>query len=400
MNLNKIFLNRSKWNRFHLTIVSLFLVSVTCLLPAAKKETTKLYYPGKTGIWEIKKAEQVGMDSSLVEAAVKFAKESENTGPKDLASAITAAFSGEPFFKIVGLTKPRGSTNGMIIRHGYIVAEWGDTRRVDMTFSVTKSYLSTTFGLALDQGLVKDVHDKVKLYVTDGKFDSAHNAKIEWHHLLNQTSDWEGTLWGTPDWADRPIPRDKPEEWQRQKLHEPGTYMKYNDVRVNLLAYCLLQVWRKPLPQVLKEKIMDPINASNTWRWHGYQNSWVTLDGMKMQSVSGGGHFGGGMFISTRDQARFGLLFLRKGKWQDKQMISEKWIRMLQVPAKANPNYGYMWWLNDIKEGPLKGFVYSAVGFGGNYIIVDEKNDLLVVVRWMPKLMEFMEKVITAIIKK
>ena len=67
----------------------------------------------------------------------------------------------------------------MIIRNGYIVAEWGDTRRVDMTFSVTKSYLSTTFGLALDQGLLKDVHDKVQLYVTDGKFDSAHNAKIE-----------------------------------------------------------------------------------------------------------------------------------------------------------------------------------------------------------------------------
>jgi len=399
MNVNKIVLNKFKWCRLHLTITLLFLISFTCLLPAAKKSKTKLYYPGKTGIWETRKPEQVGMNSSLLEAAVKFAKENENTQTKDLASAITAAFSREPFFTIVGPTKSRGNTNGMIIRHGYIVAEWGDTRRVDMTFSVTKSYLSTTFGLALDRGLVRDVHDKVKLYVIDGKFDSVHNAKIEWHHLLNQTSDWEGTLWDTPDWADRPVPRNKPEEWQRRKLHQPGSHMKYNDVRVNLLAYCLLQVWRKPLPQVLKEKVMDPINASNTWRWHGYRNSWITLDGMKMQSVSGGGHFGGGMFISTRDQARFGLLFLRKGKWQNKQLISEKWIRMLQVPCKVKPNYGYMWWLESQKESPLKG-VYMAVGFGGNYIIVDEKHDLLVVVRWMPKSMEFMQKVVKAIIKK
>jgi len=56
--------------------------------------------------------------------------------------------------------------------------------------------------------------------------------------------------------------------------------------------------------------------------------------------------------------------------------------------------------LSDIKEGPLKGFIYGAAGFGGNYIVVDEKHDLLVVVRWMPKLKEFMEKVVTAIIKK
>jgi len=74
---------------------------------------------------------------------------------------------------------------------------------------------------------------------------------------------------------------------------------------------------------------MDPIGASDTWRWHGYKNSWVVIDGVKMQSVSGGGHRGGGMFISTRDQARFGYLFLRNGKWKDKQLISEKWIKML-----------------------------------------------------------------------
>ena len=400
MNSNNNVKDKAQWHRLYLIATALFLVSSTCLLPSEKKSKTTPYYPGESGVWETRKPEQVGMDSALLEAAIKFARENENSESRDLTAAITKAFSREPFFNITGPTKPRGGTNGMVIRHGYIVAEWGDTRRVDMTFSVTKSYLSTVFGLALDQGLVRNVHEKVRLYVTDGKFDSEHNAGIEWHHLLNQTSDWEGTLWGTPDWADRPVPGDKPEEWQRRKLHEPGSHWKYNDVRVNLLAYCLLQVWRKPLPQVLKEKIMDPVNASNTWRWHGYRNSWVDLDGSKMQSVSGGGHFGGGMFISSRDQARFGLLFLRKGRWQGQQILSEKWVQMVQKPTEAKANYGYMWWLsNHLKDEELKG-IYLAIGFGGNYIMVDEKHDLLVVARWMPKMPQFIQKVVKAIIKK
>lgn len=82
------------------------------------------------------------------------------------------------------------------------------------------------------------------------------------------------------------------------------------------------------------------------------------------------------MFISTRDQARFGYLFLRNGKWKDKQLISEKWIQMLRVPSKAKPNYGYMWWLNNE-------YIFSAVGFGGNYVTVDQQHDLVVVARWL-----------------
>jgi hypothetical protein len=356
------------------------------------------YYPGKADNWERKKPEDVGMDPALLDKAVEFAKINGWTGPKDLSQAIKRSFGREPFSSITGPTKERGATNGMIIRNGYIVAEWGDTKRVDMTFSVTKSYLSTTAGLALDCGLIKDMHEPVKIYVTDGKFDSEHNRKITWHHLLNQTSDWSGTLWDRPDWSDRP-PRDvKWDDLRERELKEPGTSYKYNDVRVNLLAYSLLQVWRKPLPMVLREKIMDPIKASSTWRWHGYNNSWVILDGMKMQSVSGGGHWGGGMFICTRDQARFGLLFLRRGKWEGKQLLSEEWIDMLRVPTPANPSYGYMWWLNTEMRFPnVPESVYFASGFGGNYIVVIDEYDLVVVVRWCGDLDGVIQRVLESI---
>ena len=150
---------------------------------------------------------------------------------------------------------------------------------------------------------------------------SRTTRKITWDHLLRQTSDWQGTLWGKPDWADRPEGQT-PADWPNRPLSEPGTRYKYNDVRVNVLALRALHVLRRPLPEVLREEVMEPIGASSTWRWHGYENSWIDLDGRRVQSMTGGGHWGGGMFISARDMARFGYLFLRNGKWKDRQIVS------------------------------------------------------------------------------
>lgn len=372
------------------TAFILLLVNLLIIPGVLRAQSDSVYYPSRTGEWESRRAEDMGMNADSLKKAVNFAKVNEFNGPRDLKIAISNSF--EPDNTIVGPTKDRGGPAGMVIKGGYIVAEWGDTKRVDMTFSVTKSYLSTTAGLALDAGLIKDVREKVGGYVRDGTFDSEHNSKITWHHLLNQSSDWSGTLFDKPDWADRPPRRGTPQEWEQRELKEPGTSFKYNDVRVNVLAYSLLQVWRRPLPVILKEKIMDPIGASSTWRWHGYENSWVTIDGLKMQSVSGGGHRGGGMFISTRDQARFGYLFLRNGKWKDKQLISEKWIQMLRTPSEANATYGYMWWLNNVS-------IFSAVGFGGNYVVVDQEHDLVIVTRWLapPKRDEFLIAVINSV---
>jgi CubicO group peptidase (beta-lactamase class C family) len=135
---------------------------------------------------------------------------------------------------------------------------------------------------------------------------------------------------------------------------------------------------------VLKEKIMDPISASSTWRWYGYDNSFVNIDGIMMQSVSGGGHFGGGLFINTLDQTRFGLLFLRKGKWKAQQLVSEKWVDAVHRPSPANKSYGYMWWTNlENKMEGVPGSIYYAEGFGGNFIIIDNEHDMVVVVRWL-----------------
>ncbi|HJW46710.1 MAG TPA: serine hydrolase, partial [Lysobacter sp.] len=244
------------------------------------------YFPPRHQ-WARQAPGQAGFDADKLAAAVDYAKAKAEVEPADMRQVLLDYYEKrEPGYRILGPVIPRAQAGGLVVRGGRIVAEWGDIDRIDMTFSVAKSYLSTVAGLAVDDAAIVAVDDKVAPYVPGPWFKGAQNGSITWTHLLQQTSDWSGSLWEVHDWADRP----EGDEPSKRALHAPGTHYKYNDVRVNLLAFSLLQVLREPLPQVLKTRIMDPIGASATWRWHGYDNSWVLVDGLNMQSVSGGGH--------------------------------------------------------------------------------------------------------------
>jgi len=356
------------------------------------------YFPERNAAWEQKSPKEYNIDTSKLQEAVSFAKSNEYSGSRDLRIAILKGFEREPYHEILGPTKKRGAPAGMILKNGRIIAQWGDIKRVDMTFSVTKSFLSTMAGLAVDNGLISSPNDKVGQYIWDGTFAGDHNSKITWEQLLQQNSAWSGELWGAKDWADRPPKEGGIDDWKFEAPKEPGTFMEYNDVRVNVLAYALTHVWRKPMPLVLKEQIMDKIGASTTWRWHGYDHAWTEIDGIQMKSVTGGGHSGAGLFINTEDMARFGLLFLNNGKWKQERLISENWIKMAVSASEPNANYGYMWWLNNKGDRHWEGLsenIYYAAGFGGNFIVIDKENDLVVVTRWLEprKVSEFMTKV-------
>lgn len=362
-------------------ILFLFLFIVT---PACSQDN--MYFPGRSGTWEKKEASAAGFNGPALEKAVAFARANEYSGDRDLRIAILKGFEREPYHEVLGPTKKRGGPAGILLKNGYLVSSWGDTHRVDMTFSVTKSFLSTMAGLAVDRGIISSVEDKVEEYVWDGTFEGEHNSKITWAHLLQQNSDWSGEIWGGHDWADRPPLQGGLDDWKNRSLREPGTVMEYNDVRVNVLAYALTQVWRKPLPMVLKDEIMDKIGASASWRWFGYDHAWTEIDGVNMKSVTGGGHSGGGIFISAEDMARFGLLFMNDGSWKGEQLISRDWISKAVSPSVPNPNYGYMWWLNRKGEEHWEGLpehLYYAAGFGGNFIVIDPEKDWVLVTRWL-----------------
>lgn len=338
------------------------------------------------GAWERRTPEQAGFDAATLAEAIAFAREKESATPRDLAVAHYLQWGREPHDLLVGPMKERGPATGLVIRRGYLVAEWGEPSRVDVTFSVTKSFLSTVVGLAVARGLIPDIHEPVSRRVPIEEFASPHNRAITWDHLLRQTSDWEGTLWGKPDWADRP--EGEPSTWMKRPRHVPGTVYKYNDVRVNALALAALHVWRRPLPEVASELLMEPIGASSTWSWHGYDTSWVELDGRRVQSVSGGAHWGGGLFIDAYDMARFGLLTLRDGRWGNREVVPASWFALARTPTAAQPTYGFMnFYLNTARKlapsAPEQSWVH--LGNGVNLIYCDPVHDLVVVARWIER---------------
>lgn len=379
-----------------------FLLFVSSLHALAQKST---YFPALNQ-WEHRSPSFFNIDSNKIKEAVSFAQNHENTLPKNQWLSQAMQFGKEPFSDPIGPMADRGPAAGIIIYKGYIIAEWGNPSSVEITHSVTKSMVSSVVGLAFDRGIIRSLDDKVFTYLPPIEvantealpvnqnpiakssfiypFETEHNRKITWEHMLRQSSDWEGVLWGKPDWADRPS--DKPAEWTTRPRFEPGTVYKYNDTRVNALTLATTLVWRKPLPEVLRENIMNPIGASNTWAWTGYKNAWIVMDGKMIQSVSGGGHFGGGMFINAYDMGRFGLLTLRKGNWNGKQILSEDWIRKSTTPGPANAGYGFMnYMLNmDRKMYPsAPASAYAHVGNGTNAIYVDPEHDVVAVIRWI-----------------
>jgi CubicO group peptidase (beta-lactamase class C family) len=156
------------------------------------------------------------------------------------------------------------------------------------------------------------------------------------------------------------------------------------------------------LPEVFRELVMDPIGASPDWEWHGYRNSWVEIDGRRAQSVSGGGHWGGGVFIHARDQARIGLMLLRRGMWGGRRILSEAWIERMLEPCPLHPQYGYLWWLNTDRGlyPSASARSYYARGAGGNLTWVDPENDLVAVLRWTdPAAMDGFMKLATQAIR-
>jgi CubicO group peptidase (beta-lactamase class C family) len=384
------------------TVCSALVVAISMLVAAREQAAARFFPPA--GEWEKRDPASLGLDPVKLDAAIQAALKTENQNTKDLAVDIPNSFRSEaPYNNVIGPTQERAGGNLVVIYKGHAVAAAGDTDRADMTFSVTKTFLSTVVGEAYERGLIKDLNDKAGPYMPEGVdlFASEHNAKITWDHLLRQTSDWSGTLWGKPDWADRPqnclgpgIPVTSIEQCKNRPLREPGSAYKYNDTRVNVLALATLYLFKEPLPQVLKREIMDPIGASNTWHWEPYDNAYVMIDGKKMPSIPGGGHHGGGMFINAWDMARFGYLFLANGKWGGRQLVTEKWIAMARTPG-VNQGYGFMnWMLNANRPNRV-----SFQGNGPNTIYIDWEHDLVIVTRWLRGGNAFVDAVVAGIQK-
>lgn len=350
------------------------LVFVASALPAQRPAT---YFPPR-GEWKTARPADVGMDSAKLQAAIDFA----------LAAPATWDFERDQvrtFGALLGpVPKTRAGTNGIILRHGYIVAQFGDVKASDPVYSVAKSFLSTVAGIASDQGLIRSIDDPVANYILDGGYDSPQNRQVTWKHHLHQTSEWEGVMWGkNADFLG--VEQFGNGERRPRALQAPGSFYEYNDVRINRFALSLARLFGIGVPDVLRTSVMDPIGASSDWKWVPYDNSQVEINGRMVGSVSGGTRWGGGLWINSEDLARFGLLALNKGKWGSRQVVSTKWFDDAVKPSGVGTmDYGYLWWLNTQgRQWPAAPrSSYAAIGNGSNTIWVDPENDIVFVWHW------------------
>lgn len=209
------------------------------------------YFP-PAGTWARRTAAEVAMDPDKLAAAIAFAQSRPSDWPKDFHTQEAR------FGALLGpMPKDRADTNGLVIRHGYVVAEFGETDRVDPTYSVAKSMLATVALIALRDRRITDLDAPVGSLVRDGGYDSPHNKTITWRHHLHQESEWEGTMWGKAhDFVGKT--HFGAEERKPRALSAPGTFYEYNDVRVNRFALSLLRVFGRPLPDVFRSARAGP----------------------------------------------------------------------------------------------------------------------------------------------
>ncbi|MDP3716617.1 MAG: serine hydrolase [Acidobacteriota bacterium] len=362
-------------------------------LAAAPAAQTAQYYP-PAGTWEKKAPAELGLDPARLAEAVAWAQTRESRREMDFSD------QEKIFGTLLGsVPTKRATTNGLVIYKGYVVAEFGDSTWVDPTYSVAKSMMATVAGIAIRDGKIANLDAPVGATVKDGGYDSPRNAQVTWKMHLQQETEWEGAMFGkNHDFVGAEAFGDG--ERKPRELKRPGTFYEYNDVRINRLGMSLLQTFRKPVPEVFRDEVMDVIGGSNSWKWVPYHNSYVTIDGRKMPSVSGGTRWGGGVWINSWDMARFGYLWLRGGKWGDQQILPPAFVKAAVSPSANGPDYGYLWWLNTAgKNYPgLPANVYGARGAGSNTILISPDHDLVVVWRWHAgNEGEFAKRIIAAI---
>jgi CubicO group peptidase (beta-lactamase class C family) len=170
-------------------------------------------------------------------------------------------------------------------------------------------------------------------------------------------------------------------------LQAPGTYWEYNDVRINQLSLALLHLFGQPLPHVFAEHVLGPLGGDlEAFAWRGYDDAWVELPGVgRVQSVPGGTHWGAGVSIGARDQARIGQMMLDALRGAGEPVVTREWVQAMAEPCAVAPFYGRLVWLNRgtsvfASASPQAMFMAGA---GGQTVWVDPALDAVVVLRWL-----------------
>jgi CubicO group peptidase (beta-lactamase class C family) len=255
----------------------------------------------------------------------------------------------------------------MVIRHGYIVAEWyfdGFTQsRLHNSASIAKSATGILVGIATQEGKIVGLKQAVAEYFPEWRSATTDSRKwrITIEHLLSMTS---GLSWDSNEDSQR---MRASANWlsyvlERPVAVAPGTRWVYSNGDTTLLSGIVRKATGKSLLTYGREKLFEPLNMRPV-EWD--QDATGTTDG------------GAGMSATTRDFSKIGLLYLKRGRWENRQMVSEKWVALSTQTNPAAKDYGYLWWRFDAPAPGLQGAFY-AHGAGGQYLVVIPSLDMVV----------------------
>ena len=242
-----------------------------------------------------------------------------------------AGLIAEKFGKLDEFIKSFGDSSGLVLRHGKIVHTWGDIEKRYDVASATKVFTSTAIGLAIDDQKLS-LDDNICKYVPDVTLEK--DKKITIAHLLSMTS-----------------------EYERPGL--PGEVWFYGHA-VELLSPVITSTYHMTMARFCRIRLMEPIGVVN-WEWLAAEKpdgSFVSCSGW-------------GLRISASDMARFGFLFLNKGCWEGKQLISKEWIDLATRSSQnLKPEYGFLWWVNSAGTWPGAPMdSYCGLGMGSRDIL-------------------------------
>lgn len=267
--------------------------------------------------------------------------------------------------------------NGQIAFEDYELGNTASTRWLSM--SVVKSISSTLVGLAIQDGYIKSINDPVTAYLPELKGSAYEGASIR--DILHMAS---GVKWNetyTDPTSDRRKMLDLQIEQQPGTILKlmshlpragaPGKVWNYSTGETHIVGALVRAAVGKPVADYLSERIWSKAGMESNATW------WL-------ESPAGLEVGGSGLSATLRDYGRFGLFFLEEGVVDGKQLLPRDWRRDATTPQQIDGkriDYGYMWWLFGPDAGPIHDGAFEAVGIFGQYIYVNPKENVVIVVQ-------------------
>lgn len=287
-----------------------------------------------------------------------------------LVSPEQAGWSADKLKKVQKYIEEMGSTSVMIVQHGVVVTAWGDVNRRSNLHSCRKSLLNSLIGIAVADGKINLDDTLEKLGIDDNK---PSLTAVEKQATVRELLEARSGVYHPTDYETKSMVEQKPPRGS----HAPGTFWYYNNWDFNTLGYIYEQATGTKIFDAFYGKIAQRIGMQD---FRPSDGRYITSADSRFPAYP--------FDMSARDFARFALLFLHGGRWNDAQVVPEDWVKASTRPYSdcESGGYGYLWWTGDSTSGK-RGRVefpkgsFWAEGHLGQYAVIVPSLDLIVVNR-------------------